>query len=419
MPMVSATGSEPTRARRIGDAGPPHRNRIALPRSLLPMNTTDRVTPDVPDTFRARRRAPRMLRPLIAGAAALALVGSLAACATTTTDTSTSSDTTTTVTVDAASADSNTAEVVAAAEAFLATLDDDQIAELSYDYSDTADKENWSNLPEGQVSRGGLAVGDMTDEQYDALLVLLQAMLSDDGYQQVLDTMGADDVLGASQGGGGGGGGLSWSSDLYFLSFFGTPSTDSAFAIQFGGHHLALLLDYQGDTVTMTPEFLGVEPQEYTSDDGETVETMANQKEAVFALLGALTDEELAAAELDAIYDDVVMGPGADDGDYPSETGVLVSDLTQEQQDLVTAAITAWVGVADESVSDAIVAEYVAQYDETYVMWSGSTDSDSTDAYFRISGPQVWIEYVHQNGVGFAGIHLHSVYRDKLTDYGA
>jgi hypothetical protein len=372
----------------------------------------DTLNSTPPSAFR------RSLRPTIAGFAALALVAGLAACSATTpttTSTSTSTSTATETATDTLSEDSNTAEVIAAANAFIATLTDEQLATLEYDYSDTTAKANWSNLPEGSIERNGLAMGDLTDEQKAAALAVVEAMLSEDGYQQVLDTMAADDALGASSGGNG----LSWSSVYYYIAFFGTPSADSPFMISFGGHHLAINIDYNGDTVSITPEFLGIEPQTFTASDGSTVETMAAQKSAVFALLGSLSADELAASELSSLYDDVVMGPGQDDGSYPSDTGVLVSSLTEEQQDLVTEAIRAWVGVADEGVAEAIIESYVADYDETYVMWSGSTDSESEDAYFRISGPAVWIEYVHQSGVGFSGVHLHSVYRDKTSDYGA
>ncbi|MGY1620819.1 DUF3500 domain-containing protein [Geodermatophilus sp. SYSU D00965] len=368
----------------------------------------------------------RFTRPLVGSLAALALLGTAVACGTaedttaSTSTTSTSSGSTSPEVTTAAAEGSPTAEVVAAAEAFTATLSDDQLDTLLYDYADSDAKSNWSNLPEGMVQRNGLAMGDLTDEQRTAALAVLQAVLSDEGYQQVLEMMAADDVLAASGSSGGGpGGGLDWSSDNYFIAFFGRPATDSAFMVQFGGHHLAVDVDYAGDTVAITPEFVGIEPQTWQTDDGTTLEPLGSMKDSVFAALSGLSEDQLATAELDQLYDDVVMGAGQDGASYPDDGGVLVSDLSQRQQDLVTAAIREWVGDVDEEVADQVVAEYVAAYDQTYVSWSGSTDSDGEDAYFRISGPRVWIEYVHQSGIGFDGVHLHTVYRDKATDYGS
>lgn len=385
----------------------------------------------------------RLARPFVGSLAVLTLAGSLVACGTSDTDTAATSSASSTVatqtTVEDTSADTSTdttssssaeatdattastEEVVEAANAFLATLTDDQLETVMYDYSDDDAKTNWSNLPEGMIQRNGLAMGDLTDEQKTAALAVLQAMLSDEGYEQVLEMMAADDVLAAqsTNGGGGAGGGLDWSSDNYYLALFGEPTADGSFMVQFGGHHLALDVDYSAGAITMTPEFVGIEPQTWTTDDGTTVEPLAEMKSSVFAVLSSLSDDQLADSELSMIYDDVVMGPGQDSGDFPDDGGVLVSSLSQEQQDLVTAAIREWVGDIDEDVAEEIVAEYVAAYDDTYVSWSGSTDSESEDAYFRISGPEVWIEYVHQAGVGFDGVHIHTVFRDTTSDYGS
>ncbi|WP_460945600.1 DUF3500 domain-containing protein [Okibacterium endophyticum] len=371
-----------------------------------------------PDETGASGNSSRRMRPVIGAVACITLVGILTGCAigaetaTSSTSSSSSSEDTTTAATEASS-DSNTEEVTAAAKAFLATLDDTQLDAVSYDYSDDDAKSNWSNLPEGSVQRNGLSIGEMTDEQHNALLSLLQAMLSDDGYQQVLEIMEADDVLAES-----GGGGLGWSSDNYYIAFFGEPSTASAYLIQFGGHHLALNIDYSGDTVTMTPEFVGVEPRTWTRDDGTAVEPLGEMQDAVFSLLGGLTEDQLSQSELSAIYDDVVMGAGNDDEAYPDDGGLLVSELPQEQQDQVTEAIRQWVGDLDEDVAEQIIAAYVSEYDQTSLSWSGSTDADAEGAYFRISGPSVWIEYVNQSGVGFDDVHIHTVYRDKTSDYG-
>ncbi|MDN4482819.1 DUF3500 domain-containing protein [Demequina lignilytica] len=422
---------------------------------------------------------PAVRRALALGVA-VGLATTLAACSATddssTTESTTSTASTASTAVTAASEDSNTAEVVAAAEAFLATLDEDQLALVQLSYDDLEDKANWSNLPNGQVDRPGLARGDMTDEQLAALDVLLQAMLSDEGYEEVVEVMTADDVLagnvettyrygesdsdalnsstsGAAAAGGPGdggtppdmgdgtaptdvptdgamptgdvatapgdmGGGLEYGSDIYFIAFYGDVSADSAFEIQFGGHHLALMAAYSGDTVTIAPYFAGIEPQSWTTTDGESSEPLGEKKAAAQTLMASLTDDQAAAAELSMVYNAVVMGPGEDSGDYPDDEGILVSDLTEEQQELVTALITEYVGVLDEDEAQEIIDTYVSQYGETYLSWSGALDTDDGSTYLRLSGPQVWIEFDMENGIVYDALHIHSVYRDKLYDYG-
>ncbi len=56
-----------------------------------------------------------------------------------------------------------TAEVVAATEAFLATLDDAQREQASFEFDDELKESNWSNLPAPIVERSGVALGDMTE----------------------------------------------------------------------------------------------------------------------------------------------------------------------------------------------------------------------------------------------------------------
>jgi hypothetical protein len=89
----------------------------------------------------------------------------------------------------AAAGPDTTARAVAAAEAFLATLDPPKRAKANLDLNDKT-RIVWSNLPTGiamQVGakeRNGLKLGDMTPAQEKAALALLAATLSPDGYRR-------------------------------------------------------------------------------------------------------------------------------------------------------------------------------------------------------------------------------------------
>lgn len=392
----------------------------------------------------------------LAGAsAALILAASLTACGSTATEeTSTEAATTAaettseaepstedtasaTGTTETTAAGDLTAAVQEAAAAFVATLDADQLAMVTYDYDDSEAKSVWSNLPVGSAgstnatssngssdsgqgggmgtARNGLAVGDMTEEQEAAALAVVETIMSEQGYQQVLDIMAADDILAAS------GNNIGWSSDYYFLAFFGDPTTTDTFFIQFGGHHLAINADFQGEAVSIVPEFIGVEPISYTNEAGETVEALSGETTSIQALYDSLSADELAAAQLSTTWADLAKGAGEDATDYPSDTteGLLVSDLTADQQALVTEIITQWAGDLDEATSAELIAQYATEYSETYVAWSVTTDLTSGEAFFRVSGPGVWIEYSQQPGIGTDGWHIHTVYRDKVADYNA
>ena len=208
-----------------------------------------------------------------------------------------------------------------------------------------------------------------------------------------------------------------YGSGYYNIAFFGEPSEQSPFMLQFGGHHVAHNITYSGGNVSMTPEFIGVEPLRF-SVDGTTYQPMADEGSSVIAVLDGLTEEQRAGAELSADYDDLLLGPQTD-GPFPTEPeGQLVSELSQGQQDAVTAAVRAWVGDIDESAAEALITRYVSEYDETSVGWSGGTALDDVNTYVRLDGPRLWIEFSNQAALAVEGIHHHTVYRDESIDYG-
>ena len=99
-----------------------------------------------------------------------------------------------------ADAANQTARVVCAANAFLATLSETRRTEVALDAT-AANATVWSNLPVDLVARNGLALSTLTDAQQDAALAVVLAATGsaqDDGYSEVTQLLMADDVLNAS-----------------------------------------------------------------------------------------------------------------------------------------------------------------------------------------------------------------------------
>ena len=79
-----------------------------------------------------------------------------------------------------------------AANRFLVMLNDDQRRSTKYELS-SAERTRWTNSPaRGEV--GGLALGDLNDDQIRAFSELLRAMLSEEGYNKIRDVMLGDDL---------------------------------------------------------------------------------------------------------------------------------------------------------------------------------------------------------------------------------
>ena len=124
-------------------------------------------------------RATLTISLLLAAAALLVLAG----CAGSREDTATSSQ----------GGGDATSQTVAATEAFLDTLNDAQREQVTYDF-DSDEKSGWSNFPVPVVPRPGLPFSDMTEEQQQAVMAILQAALSEEGYEKTIGIMVGDQV---------------------------------------------------------------------------------------------------------------------------------------------------------------------------------------------------------------------------------
>ncbi|WNB86691.1 DUF3500 domain-containing protein [Cellulomonas sp. ATA003] len=315
------------------------------------------------------------------------------------------------------------ADTTAAVEAFLATLSDEQVDAVLYDYDDETKSTSWSNFPVTFVERAGLNVADLTEDQQVAAMQVLESLLSDAGYETVANIIGGDQYLLDNSGS------TEDSLGQYYIAFFGDAAT-GVYEVQFGGHHLGInaSLDAGADTITFAPTHLGTQPEVYTTADGAEVETLGSIYTTAFAFYDSLTDEQKAALYQGEVVQAMVCAPGGT-CTYPTGTGLAGSELTDEQRQLLLDVVANWVGLADEETTADALAEIEATLDDTYISWSGATVYDMTQGdgiYFQISGLDVYIEFASQQGSAGADVdgvvtsgwgHVHTIYRDPSNDY--
>lgn len=330
-----------------------------------------------------------------------------------------SSSTTTTAATSAETA----ATAATAAQAFLDTLSAEDLAQVHYDsVADETRSTSWSNFPVTQVERSGMLLTDLSEEQQEAAMAVLEAMLSQEGYQKVVDIMGSDQAIvdaGACEGKCGG--------SQYAIGIFGDPASGE-WALQFGGHHLGLNATVVEDTITLTPTHTGAQPTTYTNAAGEEVEVMADEYQDAFAFYDSLDEEQLALMYQGEQVSDLICQPGST-CDFATGTGISGAELDEEQQELLLELIGDWVGIADEATAAAELAQIEASLEETWISWSGATAYDTTTREgiaFTISGPDVYIEFANQNQPGDTGglaepmtgwAHVHTIYRNPANDY--
>jgi hypothetical protein len=365
----------------------------------------------------------------------------------------------TSISLGAAMAQTATARIVSAANAFLSTLDQKQRESVLFAYDDEEQRKRWSNFPISIVPRAGISFKEMNAAQASAAMALLSSALSPRGLEKVQQIMEADENLKSTEGNGPGGrgrggpggpptgrgpgsgpppgngdgrggragngppfgrggGGAQFGKDLYFFSILGTPSPKNPWMLQFGGHHLALNITIDGERGILTPTLTGAQPALFTAN-GKTVRPLGQESDMAIALLNALDANQQKQAILSYRLADLVLGPGQD-GKTIQPEGLKASNMSEKQRAMLLDAISEWAGIIHESAATARMAELKADINETWFAWSGPTTvtpGNNIAAYYRIQGPHLVIEYAPQQMGGDPSLHVHTMYRDPTNDY--
>ena len=307
--------------------------------------------------------------------------------------------------------------LVCFADGLKKTLSPELAARLELAYS-TDDAKKWSNFPPaGYKNRVGPILSEFTPEQLGFIKALLKeasGLAANEGMDELEQVLNADDYLKAKADDGAG-----FSSGNYHIAFLGKPAAAGTWQLYFGGHHFAFANTYKdGKPVGASPSFRGVEPFTTFNQNGRDNAPMAQEQAAFAAMLAALSPEEAAKAKLSQSYTNIIAGP-QQDNNFPAEReGVKAGELSAEKQALIMAAVETYVRDTAPLGADAVMAKYQQELAETHVAFSGTPTAAAEGDYVRIDGPSVWIEFSVQPGRSIPGAHPHSVWRDRVADYG-
>ena len=311
-------------------------------------------------------------------------------------------------------------KVVRLAEAFKATLKDDQLSVLQLAYA-KKDAVRWSNFPQAfsRPNRVGLSLGSLNPTQLSAAKALMASVLAqgspNEGYDELEGILAADDYFGQTTGQTN-----TFGPGNYYIAFLGKPGTTALWELQFGGHHFAFANTYDGGKITgATPSFRGVEPMAPVTANGRKYEPIEQERAAFSNIIGSLNTAQTDSARLSNTFNDILLGPGRD-GVFPkNKQGLSIGKLNSKQQKQVTEAIALYVNDLDAATAKLIMAKYTAELGDTYLSYSGSGTMNKANDYVRLDGPSIWIEYSVQPSRDFPNTtHPHSVWRDRKSDYG-
>lgn len=313
--------------------------------------------------------------------------------------------------------------VAAAAQSFLDSLDEAQLATATMPM-DTNERATWSNLPIIMVRPAGLLIKDMTDETRRAAHALMRATMSSQGYAKFTGIMLLEDLLHQTEAE------ALQSNDErrddpmarafvatrdygnYAVAIFGVPG-DANWGWKIAGHHAAANFTISEGRIGFTPTFLGSSPMEVQTGRYAGLMALSNEGQRGIEFMKSLdSDQRKKATIADEAADDVFEGPGRRQS-LENYEGLSVSKLTKEQMFLLQRLIAEFTHNADhEAASAQIDAIREAGWDKLWFSWRGPVDA-SGKFYYRVHGPRVLIEYNRQNTN-----HDHMVIRDPSNDYG-
>ena len=325
-------------------------------------------------------------------------------------------------------AEQSTVQMVTAAKAFLEGLTPEESAAAVFSTMGDAARTSWSNLPAMFVERRGVRMGDLSDEQRRGLHRLLRASSSSQGYQKLAGIIRLDEVLKheATAAVESGERRLppelieSWTSENYWVSFYGAPEVGATWGWQLSGHHLAANFTVVDSRLSFTPLFLGAEPNEVRSGLEAGWRILSHEAERGFELLQALRPGQRRQAVLAMdTPDDILTGPGRK-GSLKTYTGLPASEMDEAQLMLLWALMDEFISNVDSDAAAAQLAKIQNDgLESLHFAWIGPEDDASGRYYYRVHGPSVLIEYVVEEGVGGAAAnHVHSIVRDPGNDYG-
>jgi hypothetical protein len=314
-----------------------------------------------------------------------------------------------------------TREILQAALALLAQLSPKQ-KEVVCLPLESRERELWQNSI-ARYERFGLRLDEAAEDLRQAAMAVVRASLSAAGYQKARNLMklnaflgelvGAPRVLGE------------WS---YQLHIYGEPSATEPWGWQISGHHLIITCFVLGDQMTLTPTFMGAEPNR--ADAGKYAGIAAFQDEE---RLGLQFARDLSAEQRrKAIFSDSLLPDRQPPGRHQGVNGLMLSarqmnntiipyegirgaDLAPQQRQALLDLTQCYLSTLPAGPLAARMNEVERHFAATHFCWAGGLDDDRP-FYYRIQSPVVMIEFDHQSGVVLKNpepkkFHIHTIVR--------
>lgn len=307
-------------------------------------------------------------------------------------------------------------QLSAAANAFLASLDEEQRAKATFKFEDD-ERFFFHFIPAEDVAkrygrpRKGVPFTELTAPQRHLAHAMLSAGLSAQGAVKASSIMSLDDVLRIMEKDTTG----RRNSDKYFVSIFGTPSATGTWGYRFEGHHISLHFSFVNGKAAVSPTFFGSNPAEVREGPRKGLRVLAREEDLGRELVTALTPEQLKAALVsDKAPDDILTSAERVAALKGQPNGLAAAKLNAKQKELLKAIVDEYANNFPEELAAQRKAQFSRVANQAYFAWAGVTAKGGPH-YYRVATPEFLIEYDNtQNGAN----HVHAIWRDLKNDWG-
>ncbi|MDP4680025.1 MAG: DUF3500 domain-containing protein [Cyclobacteriaceae bacterium] len=296
--------------------------------------------------------------------------------------------------------------IVKNANALIATLSSDQKTLAMMSFEDK-DRTTWTFLP--AQNRTGLPFKKMSADQKGLVYAFLGAHLSEMGLKKTQSVIALEAILFEMEKD------PKRDTEKYFISFFGTPSKDKAWAWSFEGHHVSLNYTIVNGKISSSPQFLGSNPGEVRTGSKKGMRVLKSEEDFAYELLETFNENQKSAAVIsDKTYGEIVTRFESEVRNL-GEDGVKVSSFNTAQKEILIKLLDVYIFFINDNLAAKRKEQIKANGLENLVFaWAGSTDKGDAH-YYRIQGKEFLVEFDNsQNNAN----HIHSAWRDFNGDFG-
>ena len=302
------------------------------------------------------------------------------------------------------------------ANAFLASLNDEQKAKATFKFDDE-ERFFFHFIPAEDVAkrygrpRKGVPFVELTAPQRHLAHAMITSGLSQQGAVKASTIMSLDDVLRIQEKDTTG----RRNSDKYFVSIFGTPSEKGTWGYRFEGHHISLHFSFVNGKAAVSPTFFGSNPAEVKEGPRKGLRALTSEEDLGRELVTALTPDQMKAALVnEKAPDDILTSADRVAALKGQPNGLASTKLNAKQKLMLKALVDDYANNFPEEIASVRRAQFARLANQAYFAWAGVTTKGGPH-YYRVATPEFLIEYdCTQNDSN----HIHAMWRDLKNDWG-